>query len=259
MSTPSGPDQENAQAPDDSDPPEETPEPDEPEAAVEVPVPSEAPTEVISTTPEPESSDAGDRRYTAPSAFDVSSTEKIENAPEPATEVITTSPSSTSRPAAPQEIPPRPGMGRHRSWLLVAALILAIIVVAAVVVYVIILATHDQSPKLSQQDQVRQAIQDFDTAVQKGDLAQLRSITCGDIRDNYLKMPDDDWAKTYQRIAAAKQYPMVASIDEVAVNDQHAEANVTTFMAYAPQVRSTRSFDLQYLDGGWKICEGPIS
>lgn len=243
MSKPSGSDQENAQAPEDSQPTEENPEPQ---------FDSAEPTVVLSG-PE-QTGDDDDRRYTAPSAFDVASTEKIENSPEPATEVI-----RPARPAAPQEIPPRPGIGRHRSWLLVAALILAIVVVAAVVVYVIILATHDQSPKLSQQDQVRQTIQDFDTAVQKGDLAELRSITCGDIRDNYVKMPDKDWATTYQRIAAAKQYPMVASIDEVAVNDQHAEANVTTFMAYAPQVRSTRSFDLQYLDGSWKICEGPIS
>jgi hypothetical protein len=26
-------------------------------------------------------------------------------------------------------------------------------------------------------------------------------------------------------------------------------------MAYAPQTRSTRSFDLQYRDDQWKICE----
>jgi hypothetical protein len=30
-------------------------------------------------------------------------------------------------------------------------------------------------------------------------------------------------------------------------------------MAYQPQVRSTRSFDLQFLDGRWKICEGPVA
>jgi hypothetical protein len=41
----------------------------------------------------------------------------------------------------------------------------------------------------------------------------------------------------------------------VVVNGNHAEANVTAFMAYAPQTRSTRSFDLQYRDDQWKICE----
>ena len=56
-------------------------------------------------------------------------------------------------------------------------------------------------------------------------------------------------------MAAAKQYPVVASIDQVVVNGEHAEANVTTFMAYAPQTRSTRSFDLQFRDDQWKICQ----
>jgi hypothetical protein len=48
---------------------------------------------------------------------------------------------------------------------------------------------------------------------------------------------------------------VVADIDRVVVNGNHAEAKVTAFMAYAPQVRSTRSFALQYRDDQWKICE----
>ena len=47
--------------------------------------------------------------------------------------------------------------------------------------------------------------------------------------------------------------------DRVVVNGDHAEANVTTFMAYAPQTRSTRSFDLQFRDNQWKICQAPDS
>jgi hypothetical protein len=63
------------------------------------------------------------------------------------------------------------------------------------------------------------------------------------------------WTDTYRRVTAAKQYPVVASIDQVVVNGEHAEANVTAFMAYAPQVRSTRSFDLQFRDDQWEICQ----
>ena len=60
-----------------------------------------------------------------------------------------------------------------------------------------------------------------------------------------------------RRVAAAKQYPVVASIDQVVVNGDHAEANVTTFMAYAPQTRSTRSFDLQFRDEPVEDLPGP--
>jgi hypothetical protein len=93
--------------------------------------------------------------------------------------------------------------------------------------------------------------------VQTGNLAALRSLTCGSTRDDYVNYDERQWADTYRRVSVAKQYPVVASIDQVVVNGQHAEANVTTFMAYDPQVRSTRSFDLQFRDEQWKICQSP--
>ena len=52
---------------------------------------------------------------------------------------------------------------------------------------------------------------------------------------------------------------MVASIDQVVVNDNHAEANVTSFMAFDPSTRSTRSFDLEFRDEQWKICQAPVA
>jgi hypothetical protein len=211
-----------------------------------------------------------ERRYSAPSGFDVKSTEVIRTATEPATEAMSVpaggpdSPEQVAaatvsgpRPVVPQAIPPR--APRHRSWGMVLALILVIAALAAVAIFGTVWLTHKPSLKLSPEDEVRQTIQDFDVAIQKGDLAQLRGITCGKTRENYVNYPDKDWDTTHARVAAAKQYPVVASIDQIAVNDEHAEANVTTFMAYDPQVRSTRSFDLQFLDGRWKICEGPVS
>ena len=264
MSNPPGPDQDATPSAEEPEQPHEAPteaiDTSEPQAEFESAEPTEVLPDFDQAQPE--------RRYSAPSGFDVRSTEIIHTSPEPPTEVIGAPPTpseqaaaaavtSPARSAAPQAIPPRPA--RHRSWGLVLALILVIAALAAVAVLGTVWLTHRASSKVSQEDQVRQTIQDFDTAIQRGDLPQLRGITCGATRDRYVKYRDRDWAATYPRVAAAKQYPVVASIDEVVVNDQHAEANVTSFMAYAPQVRSTRSFDLQYLDGRWKICEGPIS
>jgi hypothetical protein len=293
MSKPSGPDEDATPAAEQTEPgqepTEEAPlpaqarqaEPDK--AAEEKRRSSEVPTEVL-TTPEPQfesgeptevlagSDDQGvtERRYSAPSAFDVKSTEIIHVSTEPTTEAMpvpTAGPDSPEqvaaadvsapRPAVPRAIPAR--SRRYRSWGLVLALILVIAALAAVAVLGTVWLTHKGSPTLSPEDQVRQTILDFDAAIQRGDLARLRDITCGNTRDNYVSYPDKDWDATHARVAAAKQYPVVASIDQVVVNDQHGEANVTTFMAYAPQVRSTRSFDLQLVNGRWKICEGPIS
>ena len=172
-------------------------------------------------------------------------------------------PMAQQKPVAPQVIPPRTETVRpprtRRSWGWVVAVILVIAALAAVAILGTLLLTRDSTPKVSQEDKVRSTIQNFDVAVQNGDLATLRSITCGTTRDSYVNYDERAWTDTHARVAAAKQYPVVASIDQVVVNGDHAEANVTTFMAYAPQTRSTRSFDLQFRDDQWKICQAPDS
>ncbi|HME49116.1 DUF4878 domain-containing protein [Mycobacterium sp.] len=248
------------------------PEPTGEEAETEeLAVSDSEPTEVFSK-PSPPRVDVApnQRRYTAPSNFDAGSTEIMDTPPEPATEVFSapTEPNAALagplRSATPQAIRPRPGAGRtamyrYRSWGWVLALILVIAALAAVAIMGTVWLTQKAAPPMSQEDMVRLTIQDFDVAVQKGDLAALRGITCGTTRDNYVNYDDRAWADTHARVAAAGQYPVVASIEQVIVNGDHAEANVTSFMAYAPQTRSTRSFDLQHTDGQWKICQAPGS
>jgi hypothetical protein len=237
---------------------------------------SAAPTEVMEARAEDRQSPvkrSTERRFTAPSGFDAGATQKIDSPPEPETEVFPMpgSPSAPTEPvaaqpnqhqplfaprtAAPQAIPAR--VSGRRSWLWVLALVLVIAALAAVAILGTVWLTRGGTPKVSQEDLVKQTIQNFDVAIQKGDLATLRGITCGTTRDNYVNYDDRAWNDTHARIAAAKQYPVVASIDQVVVNGQHAEANVTTFMAYDPATRSTRSFDLQFRDDQWKICQAP--
>jgi hypothetical protein len=227
---------------------------------------TEAATEVMAKTKRGQAaapqSPLGERRYTAP-GFDAKETAVINTGTEPATEIFETGhppPGVRPRTAMPQLIPPRLGAklrpSTQRSWGWVLALILIILALAAVAVLGTVLLTRsNQKPKASQEDQVRGTIQSFDVAVQNGDLSTLRSITCGNMRDDYVNYDEREFSETFRRVAAAKQYPVVANIDQVVVNGNHAEANVTAFMAYAPQVRSTRSFDLQYRDDQWKICE----
>jgi hypothetical protein len=231
MSNPSGPDQGNEPAVDSTDEPvaEQGPEVSHDTSTEAAPIVDDHPTEIIA-------SDA-----TAP------------------TEIF----SSPTQPVAPQVIPPRgdaPKSPRtRRSWGWVVALILVIAALVAVAILGTVLLTRNSDSKASQEEMVRSTIQNFDVAVQKGDLATLRSITCGATRDSYVNYDDRAWADTHNRVAAAKQYPVVASIDQIVVNGDHAEANVTTFMAYAPQTRSTRSFDLQFRDEQWKICQSANS
>jgi hypothetical protein len=214
-----------------------------------------------------------ERRFTAPSPSDAGSTQIIDTGP--ATEILSvseapagtaasaanTEPMPQSNVAAPQLIPPRGDAPspprRRRSWGWVIAVLLVIAAIVAVAILATILLTRDEAPKVSQEDRVRTTIQNFDTAIQKGDIAALRSITCGETADSYVKYDDARWKDIHARVAAARQYPVVASIDQVVVHESHAEANVTSFMAFDPSTRSTRSFDLEFRDDQWKICQAP--
>jgi hypothetical protein len=206
-----------------------------------------------------------ERRFTAP-GFDAKATTVMPATPEPATEVFASQrgdPTGQSRQspkgAVPQSIPPRLGAKLRTSpnvnWGWVLALVVLVLALAAIAILGTVLLTRGKHSKASQEDQVRHTIETFDAAVQRGDLTALRTLTCGTTRDGYVDFDEHEWAETYRRVSAARQYPVIASIDQVVVNGPHAEANVTTFMAYDPHLRSTRSLDLQYRDDQWKVCQ----
>ncbi len=235
---------------------------------------SETETQVIATRKQGQSTDATpaddqpERRFTAP-GFDAKETQVIATSQDAATEAFHTRPGAGAPPtppapplpqktAVPQSIPPRGGAkpgAKQRNWGWVLAVVVIVLALAAIAIFGTVLLTRSKHAKASQEDQVKQTIQNFDVAIQRGDLTALRTITCGTTRDGYVDYDEKSWSETYQRVSAAKQYPMIASIDQVVVNDQHAEANITTFMAYDPQTRSTRSLDLQFRDDQWKICQ----
>jgi hypothetical protein len=200
----------------------------------------------------------GKRRYTAP-GFDAGSTQIIDRVPDAETEFMSATAhafdvtGSHPRTVGPQAIPPSSQSPRQSRWLI--PVILFIAALAAALILGVILLKKADSAKTSRENMVRSTIQTFDAAVQKGDLATLRSVTCGQTRDNYVNFDDRTWSDTYARLSAAKQYPVVASIDEVVVNGDHAEANVTSYMAANPASKSVHSFDLQFRDEQWKICQ----
>ena len=249
----------------------EAPDEDATEIVPLVPNDPETETEVINR-PDPASGPQDipdgpqrERRFTAP-GFDAKETTVIATTPEPATEVFATPPDGQTahmgvppKAAVPQSIPPRPGEKvrppRQFNWGWVLALVVIVLALAAIAILGTVLLTKSKHAKASAEDQVRHTIQNFDIAIQRGDLITLRTITCGTTRDGYADYDEHGWDESYRRVSAAKQYPVIASIDQVVVNGQHAEANVTTFMAYDPSLRSTRSLDLQYRDDQWKICQ----
>ncbi len=256
-----------------SDPADESNQPEHPEdpdAITEAAALGDDPETEIFEAPDPDAGesalptvDPGVRRFTAPSGMDDGSTQIIDRNPDPETEVFSAvgagdAADGSPKVATPQAIPPRPGgpkPPRQRSWGWVMAVVLVIAALVAVAVLATVLLTRGTSLGVSQEDRVRETIQSYDTAIEKGDLATLRSITCGQTAEEYNRVDDRKWAETHRRIADAGQYPVIASIDQVIINEGHAEANVTTFVESDPSTRSTRSLDLQFRDDQWKICQ----
>ena len=214
-------------------------------------------TEVIELPVEadPSVSAHDERRYTAP-GFDAGSTQIIDRIPDDETGLIAAptqafASSPRVRAAIPQAIGPR--SPQRPSWLIPILLLVSALAAAAIVGLVLI--KRSQAAQAAREDAVRSTIERFDSAVRNGDLSTLRNITCGQTQQTYADYDDKAWADTYARVSAAKQYPVVASIDEVVVNGEHAEANVTSYIAFDPATKSTRSFDLQLRDDQWRICQ----
>ncbi len=196
-----------------------------------------------------------ERRYTAP-GFDAGSTQIIDRIPDDGTDpaaATTQAFDSGPRPRAATRQTDSPSSTQRPSWLIPILLLLAALASAAIVG--LVLVKRAQAAQAARENAVRTTIETFDSAVRTGDLPTLRDVTCGQTQQTYARYDDKAWADTYARVSAAKQYPVVASIDEVVVNGEHAEANVTSYMAFDPATKSIRSFDLQLRDNRWKICQ----
>lgn len=205
--------------------------------------------------PGPADPATGERRYTAP-GFDANFTQVIDRVPDAPTEFITTGAAPFTAAglrdrSTPQAIPPRRTGGR-RTRRVVLGLLAVALLTAAIVGGI---AYKRNADRVAAENSVRSSIETFDRAIRDGDLATLRGITCGETKANYANYDDTSWTDTYSKILAAKQYPVVAGVDEIVVNGDHAEANVTSYMAFDPDTKSTRSFDLQFRDDQWKICQ----
>ncbi|MGB1225757.1 MAG: DUF4878 domain-containing protein, partial [Mycobacterium sp.] len=170
MSHPTGPGQPDENTGESTDETAETPGSDH-EPATEVMAPADPAAGDVDDQP-------GERRFTAPSGFDAGSTQIIDQPADPATEVFSSTEGGQpgeQQSVTPQLIPPRGDVPQRpkkkRSWAWVAAIVAVVAALAAIAILGTILLTRASTPKVSQEEMVRATIQDFDIAVQNGDLS----------------------------------------------------------------------------------------
>ena len=204
-----------------------------------------------------------ERLFTAPSSYD-DATIRIERPADLPTRAFAPPHANETGPQripTPDEIEAQPP--RRRSWGWVLAVILVIAALAAVAVLATVLLTRNSTsgaaaPDDQQSSSVRAAVLSFDDAIQDGDLTALRNLTCGLTHDNYVGWDEQAWEDTQAKLAAAKTYQVVSSVDWIVVTGDHAQATVTTHRAASPDATSTRNYGLERDSGQWKICPAPI-
>jgi len=92
------------------------------------------------------------------------------------------------------------------------------------------------------------------TALAAGDLATLRTSTCGGLADFYATVDPAKFAEIHELAEQQGSVPVVTSIDKVQITDSHAIVQVTAHPTGTPTDVTERTFDLSEVGGEWKVC-----
>ncbi|UGQ52447.1 nuclear transport factor 2 family protein [Rhodococcus qingshengii] len=202
-----------------------------PKAAQPTPPPRQAP-----TPPPPQRAAPQPQQRAAPQRVGVAAT------PPPA------QPKPTRiEPAAPEKTK-RSGKG----WYIAAAA--AGVAVLAAIGVAVFVSSNSGSGESSPEAQVQTAISTYVDALQTGDLATLRTSTCGALGEYYRTIPDAAFAQVHDNAVAQKTIPQVGAVDAVRITDDTAIAQVQASLPSTGE-QSWRTFDLERQDGTWKVCD----
>lgn len=154
-------------------------------------------------------------------------------------------------PAEPAPVEPGAGGGKSTRWLLAVGAAAAVLIAVLVAIAFSFVGSSDSSPESA----VRAAIGEYTDALRDGDLATLRSSTCGPLHDFYVGLPEQQFAGVHRLSMERKNIPVVDSVDKISITGDTAIAQATVYTDADPTNRSARTFDLERTDAGWKVCD----
>ncbi|WP_443093656.1 Rv0361 family membrane protein, partial [Nocardia speluncae] len=154
--------------------------------------------------------------------------------------------------AQPQRVEPAPSPAAtgssNKNWLIAGGVAVALVV--ALIAILVGAGSGDDSP----QARISAAIGDYTGALESGDLPALRNITCGALHDYYQGLSEEQFAGVHRQAVSEGSIPEVTGVDAVKITDRTALAQVTV---QTDAEETTRTFDLQETDSGWKVCDPP--
>ncbi|OZF05037.1 hypothetical protein CH300_13565 [Rhodococcus sp. 15-1154-1] len=144
-----------------------------------------------------------------------------------------------------------PARKTSKRWLgTLAAAVVVIVAVGAAAFFYLARDGGENSPEA----QIRTSVTSFTEALASGDLATLRSSSCGDLATYYRDIPDAEFADVHRVAVEQGNVPVMEGIDAVQITGDTAIAQIIAYTEANPNERSPRTFDLRLEDETWKVC-----
>ncbi|WP_280406632.1 Rv0361 family membrane protein [Nocardia carnea] len=156
--------------------------------------------------------------------------------------------------AQPQRVEPAPAPATpakdNKKWLIAGGVAVALVI--ALIAILVGAGGEDDSP----QGRIRTAIGNYTGALESGDLPALREATCGALHDYYQSLSEEQFAGVHRQAVNDGSIPEVSGVDAIQITDRTALAQVSVRTDADPE-ETTRTFDLQETETGWKVCDPP--
>ncbi|MDY6810419.1 MAG: DUF4878 domain-containing protein, partial [Actinomycetota bacterium] len=139
--------------------------------------------------------------------------------------------------------------GSRRWWIAAAAVVVVLAVAGAVFGF---LNLRPPAPA----DEAADTAEEFSTALYEGDLATLRSITCGERQQFYASISDADFQKIYDGQRARDELVRIDEIKAVKLtgDGEQAVVEVSAVQSANPDQPQTVTINLQKSGEEWKVC-----
>ncbi|WP_064443271.1 nuclear transport factor 2 family protein [Rhodococcus sp. YH3-3] len=227
-----------------------------PKGAPEKSAPTEPATVAIQKTDKASKADGDAKAASAPTVAIPKATQATTAAPtpQPKPEPATVAIPKAAQPTPPPPPPAAPEKTKRsgKGWYIAAAA--AGVAVLAAIGVAVFVSSNSGSGESSPEAQVQTAISTYVDALQTGDLATLRTSTCGALGEYYRTIPDAAFAQVHDNAVAQKTIPQVGAVDAVRITDDTAIAQVQASLPSTGE-QSWRTFDLERQDGTWKVCD----
>ncbi|MGW0179730.1 Rv0361 family membrane protein [Nocardia sp. NPDC003345] len=163
-------------------------------------------------------------------------------------------------PGAPQPgYPGQPGPPprKRRTGVIIGAAVVAVLLIVAAVAVGVVLTMQGRTPLSSDEQQVEAALREFYDTLSTDGFQAATELACKADRDEFTAMSESERSEAEKLEFSVE----IQSIDNVVINGDHAEAQLTGKFSFSmpgesgdDQVDDSSEENLVKEDGEWRVC-----